>query len=376
MKEFDKLVAEHVRTLGGYVPGKPTKQAELESGVRCIKMASNENPFGPSPRALEAMRSAAADVHLYPDNDVSELREKLADRHSIPSENILVTAGSTAFLTLIGKTLLSPGLNAITSERSFIIYPIVTKAAGARLVQVPMRRDCFDWEAILRAIDENTRVVFIANPNNPTGTLLTPAEIDNFVERVPAHVCVVIDEAYSDFAEYFAERQGVEYSHSLNHVRAGRNVVVLRTFSKAHGLAGARIGYGIAATDLLQYFVRMKTVFSVTAMAEAGAVAALDDTAHIRKTLENNAAGVKWLTGELRELGLRVVPTWANFLYVDVGEDAMALGTKMQGEGVIIRPLSGGWGAPQAIRITIGAPQQNAKLISVLKRVLEKTPVP
>ncbi len=376
MKEFDKLVAEHVRTLGGYVPGKATKQAERETGVRCIKMASNENPFGPSPRALEAIRRAAADVHLYPDNDVSELRQKLSERHGISADNILITAGSTSFLTLIGKTLLSPGLNAVTSERSFIIYPIVTKAAGARLIQVTTRRDGFDLEAILKTIDENTRLVFIANPNNPTGTLLTPAEIDNFVERVPSHVCVVIDEAYSDFAEYFAERQGVEYSHSLDHVRAGRNVVVLRTFSKAHGLAGARVGYGIAPTDLLQYFVRMKTVFSVTSMAEAGAIAALDDADHIRKSLENNAAGVKWLTGELRDLGLRVVPTWANFLYVDVGEDAMALGKRMQAEGIIIRPLSGGWGAPQAIRITIGTPEQNAKLVSVLKRVLEKTTVP
>jgi histidinol-phosphate aminotransferase len=375
MSKFEKLVPRHVRALGGYVPGKPIKQAERESGVRCIKMASNENPFGPSPRAAEAMRRATEEANLYPDNEVSELRQRLSKMHGIGTENILVTAGSTSFLTIIGRTLLAPGLNAITSERSFIVYPIVTKAPGGRLITVPMRGDSFDLDGILAAIDADTRIVFIANPNNPTGTLLSPAELDRFMDQVPERVCVVLDEAYSDFAEFFTRQRGVEYSRSLQYVREGRNLVLLRTFSKAHGLAGARIGYGIAPAEQMAYFARLKTVFSVTGIAEAGALAAIDDQEHIRKTLENNAAGVEYLWKKIGELGLRVAPTWANFLYVEVGEDGAALGKRLQDEGVIIRPLIGPWGARHAIRITVGTPEQNRKCIAALKKVMEKAVV-
>jgi histidinol-phosphate aminotransferase len=369
MSKFEKVVPQHVRALGGYVPGKAIKDAERESGVRCMKMASNENPFGPSPRAVEAMRRAAEEANLYPDNEVTALREHLAKVHGVGTENVLVTAGSTAFLTLIGRTLLAPGLNAVTSERSFIIYPIATEAAGGHLIRVPMRADTLDLDGILAAINDETRIMFVANPNNPTGTLLTPDELDRFMRKVPEHVCVVLDEAYCDFGEYFARRRGVEYSHSMKYVREGRNIVVLRTFSKAHGLAGARIGYGIAPPEQMAYFARMRTVFSVTNVAEAGALAAMEDEQHIRKTLDNNAAGVEYLSKKIGEMGLRVAPTWANFLYVDVGEDAAALGQRMQNEGIIIRPLTGNWGAPQAIRITVGTPEQNRKCVATLKKV-------
>ncbi len=370
MSKFERVVPQHVRALGGYVPGKPIQQAERESGVRCVKMASNENPFGPSPLAIAAMRRAAEDVNLYPDNDVTALRDRLAKLHGIGAENILATAGTTSFLITIGRTLLAPGLNAVTSERSFIIYPIATEGPGGKLIKVPMRRDTFDLKAILAAINRDTRIVFIANPNNPTGTLLPPTELDEFMDKVPEHVCVVLDEAYCDFAEYFARQREVEYTHSLKYVRDGRNVVVLRTFSKAHGLAGLRIGYGIATAELIGYFARLKTVFSVSGLAEAGALAAMEDEQHIRKTLENNAAGTEYLAKKISEMGFRVIPTWANFLYVEVAEDAAAVGKRMQDEGVIIRPLTGGWGAPQAIRITVGTPEQNRKCVSVMRKVV------
>ncbi len=375
MSKFEKVVPQHVRALGGYVPGKPIKDAERESGVRCIKMASNENPFGPSPRAVEAMQRAAEDANLYPDNEVASLRQRLAKLHGVGTENILVTAGSTSFLTIIGRTLLAPGLNAVTSERSFIIYPIATEAPGGRLITVAMRGDTFDLDRILAAINPETRIVFIANPNNPTGTLLAPAELDRFMSQVPEQVCVVLDEAYCDFAQYLARQRGVEYSHSMQYVHAGRNIVVLRTFSKAHGLAGARVGYGIAPAEQISYFSRMRTVFSVTHVAEAAALAALEDEPHIRKTLENNAAGVEYLTKKIGEMGLRVVPTWANFLYVEVGEDAASLGKRMQDEGIIIRPLTGKWGAPQAIRITVGTPEQNRQCVTTLKKVMDRVGV-
>lgn len=375
MTRFEKVVPPFVRALGPYVPGKPVKQAEQESGVRCVKMASNENPFGPSERALEAMRMAAADANFYPDADNAELRQRLAKLHQVKAEEILVTAGSTSFLNILARTLLAPGLNALTSERSFIVYPIVTKATGAQLRSVPMRGDGFDLEAIVNAIDTDTRVIFVANPNNPTGTLISAEEMDRFIERVPDHVCVVLDEAYSDFAEYFAAERGVAYSHSMDYVRQGRNVTVLRTFSKAQGLAGVRIGYGVAPAGLMEYFSRMKTVFTVSGMAEAAALGALDDKAHVRHTQENNAAGAAWVSERVREMGVRVVPTWANFLYIDLDDDASEVAKRLQNEGIIIRPLTGGWGAPKAIRVTIGTPEQNEKFVKAFKKVMEKAVV-
>ncbi len=375
MNRFDDLVPPFVRALGPYVPGKPVKQAEQESGVRCIKMASNENPFGPSPNAQAAVRDAAGEANFYPDAENSELRKRLAAKHGVEPEQVLVTAGSTSMLNIIARTLLAPGLEAITSERSFIVYPVVTRAAGARFTTIPMRGDSYDLDAILAAVTPETRLIFVANPNNPTGTLIDVATMDRFIERIPKHVCVVLDEAYAEFAEYFAAERGQPYSRSMEYVRQGRNVAVLRTFSKAQGLAGLRIGYGIAPTELMQYFVRMKTVFTVSGVAEAAALAAIDDAQHIRRTQENNAAGAKWLEAQVREMGFRIVPTWANFLYIELGEDASGVGRRLQDEGVIIRPLTGSWGAPTAIRVTIGTPAQNEKFLKAFKKVMEKAAV-
>lgn len=375
MNRFDEVVPPFVRKLGPYVPGKPVKQAEQESGVRCIKMASNENPFGPSPAALAALRDAAAESNFYPDAENTELRRLLAARHGVKPEELLITCGSSSMLNIIARTLLAPGLNAITSERSFIVYPIAVRSTGAEFVTVPMRGNGFDLEAIAARITTETRAVFIANPNNPTGTLLEAPEMDRFVDRVPQKVCVVLDEAYAEFAEYFAGERGVQYSRSIEYVREGRNVVVLRTFSKAQGLAGIRIGYGIAPAGLMEYFARMKTVFTVSGVAEAAAIAALNDAGHIRRTQENNAAGAQWLTERIRELGIEVMPTWANFLYIELGEDASGVARRLQNEGVIVRPLTGSWGAPTAIRVTVGTPEQNQTFFRAFKKVMERTPV-
>ena len=374
MGKLEDLLPEHVRALGAYTPGKPLRQAERESGIRMIKMASNENPFGPSPKALEAMRAVMPQAHLYPDNDVSQLRLRLAELHGVRPEQTVVTNGSTALLGDIARTLLRPGLNAITSERSFIIYPIATKAAGGRLITTPMKSDAFDLDAIAAAIDGDTRIIFIANPNNPTGTLIDAARIDAFLSKLPEHVLVVLDEAYCDFATAFAAVRGIEYSHSIEHVRADRNLVVLRTFSKAHGLAGMRVGYGLGPAALMPYFHRMRTTFSVTALAEAAALAALDDQEHFQKTIANNRRGAEFLMSRLSEMGYRPIPTFANFIYFDVGEDAAALSKRIQSEGVIVRPL-GPWGIPTAIRVTIGTPEQNELFIAALARATEKAGV-
>jgi len=363
-----------LRKLGAYSPGKPIKQAEKESGVRCIKMASNENPFGPSPHALAAMMRAAAESNLYPDNDATDLRRRLAELNQIDPEQVLVTDGSTVLLDLVARTLLAPSLNAVTSARSFIVYLIATRAAGAELIEVPMAGDTYDLDAIADAVNEDTRVVYLANPNNPTGTLFDAAATDRFLERIPSSVFVVLDEAYCDFANYFASRRGVEYSHSLDYVRAGRPVIVLRTFSKAHGLAGLRVGYGFGPPEILAYLERLRTAFSVSAVAEAAALAALDDSEHIRITLENNARGAEYLLAKLAELGYKPVPTWANFIYFDTGGDAAALAKRIQAEGVIVRSLVP-WGIPTALRVTIGAPEHNERFIAALAKAADRAAV-
>lgn len=373
MSDFQKLVPEHVRALGGYTPGKSLRQAEKESGVTCIKMASNENPFGPSPKAVEAMRQSVAECNFYPDNDARELRYHLAEINQVKPEQVLISAGSSDLIGILCRTLLRPGSNALTSKLSFIVYPIATKAAGGTLIEVPTRNDGFDLYAIQRAIDPETRIVFLANPNNPTGTVIEAADVEHFLAKVPNHVTVVLDEAYYDFASYFAAQRRLQYSRSLDYVREGRNIVVLRTFSKAHGLAGIRVGYGFGPSELMGYLGRMRTTFSISGAAQAGALAALHDDAHIQQVLENNARGASFLTERISELGYRVLETWGNFLYCDVADDASSVAKRLQAEGIVIRPLST-WGAPNAIRITIGTPEQNQLFIDAFQKVMERTP--
>jgi histidinol-phosphate aminotransferase len=369
MKTILDLIPEHVRHLAPYVAGKALNKARRESGIEVIKMGSNENPLGPSPLAVEAIRRAASEVNLYPDNDTSELRVALAARHDLPLESIFIADGSLGILDVLSRTLLGPGLNAVSSERSFISYPIVTRGAGAEYLTVPMRRYAYDLDAIAAAVGDNTRLVFLANPNNPTGTMFDAEATETFLSRVPEHVLVVLDEAYYDFAEYFAAERGITYTRSLDLVRAGRlNLVVLRTFSKAHGLAGLRVGYACGHPELIGYFTRLVNAFSVSAVAQAAALAALGDEAHIRRTVENNAAGAAVLPKLLSELGIDVVPTSANFLYFEVDEDADSFSKRMQAEGVIVRSLVP-WGIPNGIRVSIGTPEQNERLVKVLKKI-------
>jgi histidinol-phosphate aminotransferase len=369
-------IPEHIRALTGYVPGKHARQAQRESGVAMIKLASNENPFGPSPLALEAIRAAAAEVNLYPDNDASELRQALAARHQLAEEQIFIADGSLGILDVLARTLLVPGASCVSSERSFISYPLVTRTTGARFVAVPMRNDTYDLEGIAAAMDEQTRVVILANPNNPTGTMFDADATEAFLERVPDDVLVVLDEAYSDFAEHFARQRGIVYSRSLECVRARRqNVLVLRTFSKAHGLAGIRLGYACGHPELLNYFGRVRNSFSISVVAEAAGLAAIRDERHIRRTVENNAAGAAWLMERFSELGIRAVPTSANFIYFTVDEDANAFAKRMQSGGIIVRSLVP-WGIANAIRVSIGTPEQNEAFFRALKKVVGQTVTP
>jgi histidinol-phosphate aminotransferase len=281
---------------------------------------------------------------------------------------VLVTAGSTALLSLLCQTLLGRGLNAVTSERSFIVYSLAVQAAGGHLIEAPMREDGFDLAAILAAIDASTRIVFLANPNNPTGTLLEAAVVERFLAEVPGHVVVVLDEAYYEFAMHFAALRKITYSNSLEYVGKGASVVVLRTFSKAHGLAGLRVGYGLGPAELLGYCARMRNTFSVSSVGQAAALAAIENDDHIQRVVENNAIQSRDLSQGLAALGYRVVPTSANFLFCDLGEDAAGFADRLQGEGVAVRPL-GPWGAPNCIRVTIGTGEQNQAFLKAAGRL-------
>lgn len=368
MSRFFDLVSRQVREVGGYAPSPPAKPANHHRPI--IRLDSNENPLGPSPRAVEAMRAALSASNAYPDDDCTQLRGRLADLHGLAAEQVLVTPGSTGMLALLCQTLLAPGLNAVTSERSFIVYAMATHAAGAELVEAPMPEYGLDLEAILDAINEDTRLIFLANPNNPTGTLLDASSLDHFLSEVPGHVVVVLDEAYYEFAAEFATRRKVEYSRSLAYVKQGASVVILRTFSKAHGLAGLRVGYGLGPAELVAYCARMRSTFSVSSVAHAAALAALEDKNHIVRTIENNAEQAQILGVGLSEIGILVIPTWANFLFCNLDRDAAALAEQLRAEGISVRPL-GAWGAPACLRVSIGTPEQNRKFLEGIKKVLD-----
>jgi histidinol-phosphate aminotransferase len=370
MSRFFDLVSKPARDMGT-TNAPSTTLAAIERRSQLIKLDSNENPFGPSARAVAAMRSALSAANSYPDDDCGELRRKLATHHEVRPEQVLVGAGSTELISLLCQTLLARGLNAVTSERSFIIYSMAVKAARGQLIETPMRDDSFDLDAILSAIDAKTRIVFLANPNNPTGTMLEAAVVERFLAQIPGHVVVVLDEAYSEFALRFAALRGVTYSNSLEYVRQEASVVVLRTFSKAHGLAGLRVGYGLGPAELLGYCARMRNTFSVSSVGQAAALAALDDDNHIQRVVENNVLQSRVLSQGLSGLGCRVVPTSANFVFCDLGEDAAAHADRLQNEGVAVRPL-GPWGAPNCIRVTIGTAEQNQAFLQAAQRVVAR----
>ena len=370
MSRFFDLVSKPARDMGT-TNAPSTTLAAIERRSQLIKLDSNENPFGPSARAVEAMRSALSAANSYPDDGCGELRRKLATHHEVRPEQVLVGAGSTELISLLCQTLLARGLNAVTSERSFIIYSMAVKAARGQLIETPMRDDSFDLDAILSAIDAKTRIVFLANPNNPTGTMLEAAVVERFLAQIPGHVVVVLDEAYYEFALRFAALRGVTYSNSLEYVRQEASVVVLRTFSKAHGLAGLRVGYGLGPAELLGYCARMRNTFSVSSVGQAAALAALDDDNHIQRVVENNVLQSRVLSQGLSGLGCRVVPTSANFVFCDLGEDAAAHADRLQNEGVAVRPL-GPWGAPNCIRVTIGTAEQNQAFLQAAQRVVAR----
>jgi histidinol-phosphate aminotransferase len=303
--------------------------------------------------------------------DSSDLEREIAEFHGLEPDQVLVAAGATELLSIVARLLLAPRLKAITSERSFIVYRLATEPSGGRLVEIPARGDTYDLEAILRSIDGDTRVTFIANPNNPTATMVTSDEFDRFLDRVPEHVLTVLDEAYGDFAEHFAAQRRVRYSRSIEHVRRGRRLLVLKTFSKAHGLAGLRIGYGLGPSGLLRLMAPLRTIFSLSSLALAGARRALGDRAHIEKAVVNNAEQAAIVSLALKKLGFEIPTTWANFIYWELGRDAAEFARRLECKGVTVQPL-GLWGAPRAVRVTIGTPEENQIFLAAAEALAAK----
>jgi len=346
-----------------YPPGKPLEEVERELGHPAIKLASNENPLGPSPKALEAIRNCLGRVHLYPDGHGYYLRRKLAECHELDMDQIILGAGSTDLIELVSKTFLTAGDEGITSESAFYISRLAMEEMGAGLVLTPLRDMTFDLAAIARAVTQRTKVIYLGNPNNPTGTMFTAEDLDRLLDALPPRVLVVLDEAYYDYVQH------PDYSHSLDYVRAGKNVLVLRTFSKVHGLAGLRIGYGVGHRELIEALNRIRSPFNANSVAQVAALAALDDREHLARSIESNIQEMKFVTEELTLLGVRYTPSVGNFLLIDTGRDCEEDFVRLLHEGVIVRPMKL-YGFPTSVRVTVGTHPDNERFLEALRRVM------
>jgi histidinol-phosphate aminotransferase len=352
-----------LRDLAVYEPGKPIEETARELGAdasKIIKLASNENPLGPSPKALAAMRGALKSANLYPDGGGYYLREALAARLGCTREHIILGSGSNEIIEFLGHAFLNRGDDVITSEHAFIAYKLVAAVFGARTIEVPSPDLRHDLDAMIAAITPKTRLIFIANPNNPTGTLAGQDEIDRFIERVPENVVVVFDEAYFEYLD--------DPPDTLRFVRAGRNVAVLRTFSKIQGLASLRVGYGIARPELIQVLQKTRQPFNVNGIAQAAALAGLADDKHRRETKRITDEGRAYLQDQFRAMNLQFVPSAANFVLVKVGDGAKTF-RKLLERRIIVRALKG-YNLPEWIRISVGTMEQNRRCIAALREVL------
>jgi histidinol-phosphate aminotransferase len=356
-----------LRDLAVYEPGKPIEETARELGAdasKIIKLASNENPLGPSPKALAAMRGALESAHLYPDGGGYYLCEALAAKLGFTRDHIILGSGSNEIIEFLGHAFLNRGDDVVASEHAFIAYKLVAAVFGARTIEVPSPDLRHDLDAMLAAITPKTRLIFIANPNNPTGTLAGQDEIDRFIERVPENVVVVFDEAYFEYLD--------DPPDTLRFVRAGRNVAVLRTFSKIQGLASLRIGYGIARPELIQVLQKTRQPFNVNGLAQTAALAGLADDEHLRETKRITDEGRAYLQDQFRAMNLPFVPSAANFVLVKVGDGAGTF-RKLLERRIIVRALKG-YNLPEWIRISVGTMEQNRKCIAALREVLNSPP--
>jgi histidinol-phosphate aminotransferase len=368
--DFISLAVEGVQGLKPYEPGKPIEELERELGIRdSLKLASNENPLGPSPRAVEAMRRALDKISFYPDGNGFALKQALAEHHGLPPACVTLGNGSNDILEFVARAFLKPGLEAVFSRHAFAVYPIVVQAVGATARIAPahsahhMMPYGHDLAALSAQINDNTRVVFVANPNNPTGTWLDGASLRDFIDRLPRTILVVIDEAYFEYVE------AAGYPDATRWLSAFPNLIVTRTFSKIYGLAGARIGYGLSHPEIADVLNRVRQPFNTNSLAQVAALSALEDADHIAQSRDTNTRGLAQYVQAYEAQGLRYIPSVANFICVNVGHDALPIYRALLREGVIVRPVAS-YELPEYLRITVGREDQNRRVIAALDKAL------
>ncbi|GAA5496223.1 histidinol-phosphate aminotransferase [Rubritalea halochordaticola] len=362
---IEQYANHFVCDLVAYEPGKPIDETARELGLnpeQIVKVASNENPLGPAPMALDAIRNAAEDMHIYPDGGGYKLRSALAEKYDLGMENVVLGNGSNEIIELLCHCFLNKDAELIAAEHAFVVYKLMATLFGAGYVEVADPNFVHDLDAMAEAITDKTRLVFIANPNNPTGTIVDEETIDRFMAKVPEHVVVVFDEAYYEFL-------GDNAPDTLKYVKEGRNVCVLRTFSKAYGLAGLRIGYGLAAPQVAAILQKARQPFNTNEVAQRAALASLEDVAHVEKTVTNNAEGLAFYETAFQQRGWNYVPSVANFILVEVGDGDKLFADMLQ-EGVIVRAMRG-YKLPGWVRISIGTPEENKRCLEVMDKFLK-----
>jgi len=359
-----RLIKESIERLDTYQPGKPIEELEREYRIKgAIKLASNENPLGPSPKALEAISAALNSINRYPDSSGFYLKEKLSHKLGVRSDTLFLGNGSDEIIQLITQAFLLPGEEAIMGDPTFSFYQIVVKAAGGKEVMVPLRNFSYDLSSMADHITAQTKLIFINNPLNPTGTIVKKENFEEFLKRIPLDVILVLDEAYS---EYVTDKS---FPNSLKYLKKGRKIFILRTFSKIYGLAGIRVGYGIAQSQLISCLNKIKGPFNTSSLAQAAALAALDDEEHLKRSLANNQEGLAYLYGELDKVRIGYLPTQANFFLIKIGKNARSVYEALLKEGVIVRSMTG-YGLQHYLRVSVGLPSENERFIKALKKVI------
>ncbi|MDD3345467.1 MAG: histidinol-phosphate transaminase [Candidatus Omnitrophica bacterium] len=363
---MEELVRKSVLKVDPYVAGKPIEETKRQLGLKeVIKLASNENPLGPSPRAVSAISKALKEINRYPDSQSFYLKKKLARHYSLETDNFVIGNGSDELIDIIIKTFLEPGENIVTSDCTFLEYGIMAQVNERMIKKVPLRYFKYDLEAVLRAVDKKTKLVFIANPNNPTGTYVTREEVADFLEALDDSVTVVFDEAYDSFIDVN------DYPDSIGLLRKKKRVIVLKTFSKAYGLAGLRLGYAVSDKNTVSYLERMRQPFNVNMLAQAAGVAALDDRDFLKKSRRAVLEGKKFIYKELSGMGLGFTPSVANFILIDTGRDCLEVFKSMLKFGVIVRDMKQ-YNLKNFIRVTVGTQTENKRFVRVLKKVLKE----
>ncbi len=358
---FSDIVPAHIRRIPVYKSENPAEEIEREIGRKVVQLGMNENPFGPSPKGIAAAQDYLDSVAPYPDDSGYFLRRKLSGHYRVSMDEIIISSGSSDILSMAYHAVLGPGDEVLTGEASFIVYYQLAEMLNLRIVRAPMKNYGFDLDALAACVTPRTRLIVLANPNNPTGTLIVRRDLDRFIRELPDHLMVILDEAYFEYVK------DPDYPDSLTYIREGRPVLVLRTFSKVFGLAGLRIGYGIGTREIIETLYKVRMAFNTNTVAQVAALAAWDDHEHVNKSIRLNADQRDFIYRELSKRGLKYVPSFANFVLVDLGRPAREVTAALLNLGVIVRPA---WGCPQAMRVSVGTQEQNLAFFEALDKVL------